>query len=158
MVESQLDMKTEETAAGAEKIEPKNDVAEAKSVVVDELVEAEAKPQTELVGMARGGEATPIDIKSVEKDLFCLSQASDGRAIPPRMDATYLGFSKDELIFAGSYISDHSFMLKEVAWCRAIRQFGDKIGVRIFDLGPKHMTWPLILLLLSMLLAKLMAI
>ncbi|XP_042055936.1 uncharacterized protein LOC121800429 [Salvia splendens] len=55
-VESQRDMKTEETAAGAEKIEPKNDVAEAKSVMVEELLEAEAKPQTELVEMARRGE------------------------------------------------------------------------------------------------------
>ncbi|KAG6409139.1 hypothetical protein SASPL_132172 [Salvia splendens] len=86
--------------------------------------------------MARGGEATPKDVKSVEKDLFCLSQASDGRAIPPRMEVTRLGFSKDELIFAGSCILDNSFMLKAAAWYRATRQFGGVIGVHIFDPRP----------------------
>ncbi|KAG6405301.1 hypothetical protein SASPL_132888 [Salvia splendens] len=85
--------------------------------------------------MACGGEATPKDVKSVEKDLFCLSQASDRRAIPPRMNVTRLGFWEDELIFAGS-ILDYSFMLKESVWCHATRQFDDEIGVRIFDPRP----------------------
>ncbi|KAG6406132.1 hypothetical protein SASPL_133730 [Salvia splendens] len=135
-VESQWDMKTEETPAEAEKIEPKNDVVEAKSGVAAELVEAEAKPQTEVVEIACGGDATPKDVKSGEKDLICLSQASDGRAIPPLMDVACLGFSKDELIFAGYCILDYSFMLKEAALCHPTRQFGDEIGVHIFDSGP----------------------
>ncbi|KAG6405664.1 hypothetical protein SASPL_133256 [Salvia splendens] len=58
-VESQRDMKTEETCAEAEKIEPTNDVAEAKSGVAAELVEAEAKPQTEFVEIACGWKLRP---------------------------------------------------------------------------------------------------
>ncbi|KAG6436964.1 hypothetical protein SASPL_101871 [Salvia splendens] len=54
-------MKTEETTAEAKKIEPKNDVAEVKGVVAEELVEAEAKPQTEAVKMACGGKGWPRD-------------------------------------------------------------------------------------------------
>ena len=64
---------------------------EAKIVVAEELVEVEAKPQTEVVEMACGGKAMPNDVKWVEKDLFCVSQASSGRVIPPRMDVTLLG-------------------------------------------------------------------
>lgn len=42
------------------------------------MVEAAAKPQTEAVEMACGGEATPKDVKSVEKDLLWLSVSSLG--------------------------------------------------------------------------------